>query len=385
MISFLSVVFLSFWGIFDRENSSAWFNRIPDSVFTILKRVVGSVPVGVIGLIVLSQFVATPEYATSEMKKMSEEELSEVTGAELLDFTIEQGETNVSGSFSRCPGSWGCTSYTYNYNIDNTDQHFVRLGVDARIEITGDDGSSLDGLRIDGLKAGHYDDSNQGVGSGNGGFITGTGDGSDGQSFYYGPNFNGHNGCVGCSNNDNSESFDLDGDGLVFDVAGANAGGAQVVIEGPYVELAYDDFNGSPELAGIRVGMERIRGGAQIDSINQISTTIRAQDFGNAFGADGSASCAGHRMTDCSTTAGANALNLFGELAFGRDNGFSGDGTEADGQTWTEDFWISLNAQDMFWDHNNPAAGTSNAGAASFHTDGAGFWLHATDDVEGGL
>lgn len=381
MISFLSVVFLSFWGIFDRGNSSAWFNRIPDSVFTILKRVAGSVLIGVIGLIVLSQFVASPEYVTSEMKKMSEEELSEVTGAELLDFTIEQGQTNVSGSFSRDTCGWYCSNpYTYNYNIDNTDQHFVRLGLDARIEITGDDGSSLDGLRIDGLKAGHYDDSEHGVGSGDGGFITGTGDGSAGQSFYYGPHFNGHNGCVSCSNNDNSNSFDLDGDGLVFDVAGANAGGEQVVIEGPYVELAYDDFNGDPQLAGIRVGMEKIRGGAQIESINQISTTIRAQDFNNAGGFDGSASCAGHRMNDCSTTGGANALSFFGELAFGSNNGFSGDG-----DSWTEDFWISVNAQDMFWDHNNPAAGTSNASAAEFHTDGAGFWLHATDDVEGGL
>lgn len=378
---FSPIVLLASLGLFDPGEYSEWLNMIPATVSKILKRVLAIVTAGSLAILLISNFVASPGPVTSEMEKLSNEELSEVTGAELLDFTIEQGQTNVSGSFSRSTScGWHCTNtYTYNYNIDNTDQHFVRLGLDARIEITGDDGAGLDGLQISDLKMGHYDDSNQGVGTDQGGFITGSGDGTAGESFYYGPNFTGHNGCVGCSNNDNSNSWDVNSDGLSFDVAGANAGGAQVVAEGLYVELAYDDFNGDPQLAGVRVGAEKIKGGAQIANINQISTSIRAQDFNDALGVDGSVSCAGHRMTSCSTDLG-NAFDLFGELALGSNNGFSGDG---DG--WTEDFWLSFNAQDMFWDHQNPAAGTTNASRAEFHTDGAGFWLHLTDDVEGGL
>jgi hypothetical protein len=319
----------------------------------------------------------------AELEKMSEEELSEVTGQELLDFTIEQGQTNITGTFTpNC--EWHCSNNDYEINIDNTDIHFTRLGLDTRIQITGDDGSGQDGLRIDNLKLGHYQNTNSGIGSGEGGFVTGDLDGSAGESFYHGPNFFGYNGVTvrnsdrndAGSNYNGSDRFDISGEGLVFDVAGANAGSRQVVAKGPYVELAYENFDSNyPDLVGMRLGFEKIKGGAQIDALNHVSGTILAEDFGDAD----IGNCAGHRMYECPGDL-ANVLNLFGELALGSNNGFAGDG---DG--WTEDFWLSWQAQDMFWRHNNPAAETSNLDEARFNTDGAGFWLHLTDDVEGGL
>lgn len=397
MTSIISLTIIAFLGLTNiGEQFFKLIDNLSSNVLGVLKRTIGTLTILFLGLVLLSNLISLPEPATSDMEQMSNEELREVSGQELLDFTIEQGQTTASGtigSYSTSCG-WHCSNtYTYNFTVDNTDQHFTRLGIDARIEITGDDGSGLDGLRVDDLKAGHYDNTNKGVGSGDGGFMdktTCSGGGSPtctgmaGESFYHGPAFNNYNGMItrnsnknnDGSNNNNSNSFDIDGNGLVFDVAGANAGGQKIVIEGPYVELAYENFDSSfPDLVGMRVGFEKIRGGAQIDGINQISTTIRAEDFNDL----GLANCAGTRIDGCPSGVG-NALSLFGELAFGSNNGFSGDG-----DSWTEDFWLSFNSQDIFWRHNNPAAGTTNGDKARFNTDGAGFWLHVTDDVEGGL
>lgn len=308
----------------------------------------------------------------ADMKKMSEKELSEVTGKNLLDFTVESGQTDVTGSFDTGCGGWGSCDATYEYNIDNTDITFTRINLDARLEV--DVGDNEDGVVIDDLKVGDYDDSLR-IGDGNDGFITGGADGSVGQSFYYGPHFTSYNGCNGCGNNDGSNSFDIDTQEVVLAPGDKNYNAP--VIKGAYVEMAYENFgNSNQKLAGVRVGAEKIKGGATIDSINQISSSVRAQEFNNL----GSANCAGHRMDNCPTTLGTNALALFNALKLGRGGSDWGDD---DG--WTEDLWMSFNAQDMFWRHNNPEAGTNNASEARFHTDGEGFWLHATDDIEGGL
>lgn len=313
---------------------------------------------------------------------MSSSELRQVSGRELLDFTIEQGQTHVSGSFGTdC--SWGSCANSYSYTVDNTNLHFTRLGLDARVELTGDDSTGQDGLKIDDLKLGHYDNTDQGVGHEDAGFVTG-GDAPAGTSFYHGPDFNAYNGvtvrCCGANNDganyNNSTSWDISGDGLVLDVAGANAGSRPVIIEGPYVELAYENFDSNyPDLVGMRIGFEKIRGGAQIESLNTISGSIIAEDFGDAD----IGNCSGTRMYNCPGDL-VNVLDMFGEFAWGSNNG-----TVGDADSWTEDFWLSWNAQDIFWRHNNPAAETTNSTEARFNTDGAGFWLHMTDDVEGGM
>lgn len=355
----------------------------------------------VLSLIAWGFFISTngpliPDQSNAELEKLSNEELRQVSGKNLLNFVVEKGQTDVSGSIytnQSCGFCDGCSPHTYDYRVNNSTgertTHFTRLEIDARLEINPSN-DSHDGIEIGQAQIGHYDDNNT-IGNANGGYITGTAEGTAGQSFYWGPHFTSYGGCHqdDCSTQEGANTWDLQSNGIVLQpgsesgCSGADCIGdsLDVVIQDPYLELAWEDFatgdGEASKLVGVRFGVEKMKGSASLQSLNKISGTIRAQDFGN----NGACHASGHRITDCPTYGGANALGLFNKAAFGGGTG----STWGDNDEWTEDFWFSFNRKDLFWRHQNPEAGNTNADEVRFHTDGEGFWIHATDEVQGGV
>jgi hypothetical protein len=394
MITLIHLVFLVFLGRFDFEGivPSGLLSGDGERFFSweTLKNIFFLCTVILIGAFLLGSFLTSQE-TSAELEKMSNEELSQVSGKNLLDFVVEDGQTDVSGSF-------GGGDYQYRINNDGGDRLTTYTRIELNTQIKVDPSTeSQDGVEIGQLSVGHYDNTET-IGNDVGGYITGNGNATDGESFYFGPNFSGFGGLHGQDGSTNEGStgngsniFDIRGNGLVLQPGGESGcsgpdclgSSVDVVARGPYVELAYEEWStgDEKELVGVRFGVEKLRGAASIQSLSTLSGTIKAQDFGD----NGECSAAGHRITSCSTTAGANALGLFNKVQFGTSDG-SGSGSQwGNNNGWTEDFWLSFNRKDLFWRHQNPASGTSNGNAARFHTDGEGFWIHATDEIQGGV
>lgn len=347
--------------------------------------------------LVLWGMCVTPLPGHTKMVKMSQEEMRSVRGQTLLDFTIQQGKTHATGS---------------NYTIDNRNLHFVRLQANMEAKIApptnGDGDFTQNGAYIQNGKIGHWNDD---------GAFSSDGYMDNGASVW-------NSGAVGGSQASGAQ-WDLNSTAISLAPKGSQqpssiqTGNYPVRMRGPYLELAYKNMdNNNPDdnrLVGVRIGMRGIRGllgfskggdntgiGNKTSAIDVVSGAMKAEVDNDLSGI----TCAGHRVGSCNITLPGdlgdlplvggivgdiggsvlNGLEIFEGLYLGGNLTESGS-RYGDQDGWTEDFWLSMNSQDIFWDYANPAVNAGdrsgvNPEDARFHTDGKGFWLHVTDDVE---
>lgn len=177
-------------------------------------------------------------------------------------------------------------------------------------------------------------------------------------------------------------SHEWDINGSSFELPNDDRG--QVIARGPYVSLAFkgidDGVADNTQVVGVRVGAKKIRGGGTFN-LDQLSGAFRGSDFNIPCYLGGCVSTRGHRMD-----GNAKLFSLFSKLSLGNNGSKFGDD---DG--WTEDLWLSWQKRAIFWEKQNPAFNWDNqspafgTGETEFHRDGKGFWIHATDDIVGGV
>lgn len=326
----------------------------------------------------------TVRSVNGELRKMSTEQMSEVVGrTNLLDLTVETGSTDYSGSFTSDCGLI-CGSNTTDFTINNKDLTFVRLKANA--EITGEAiDSNNPAIGFDTAKVGHYDNTYQRYG---GGYVTSSGDDavSSGDSFFNDGVDDG-NGWLR-QNNSSAGSDDWDNDFQNAEI-GPQGASQRPVLKGPYVEFAVRDRGtDNQELVGVRVGVTAARGTVRLDMTDNYATGSVASRGCVLF----DSTCqnlvsSGHRWKE--STLGVNMIQFLSAMQLG-DN----SGPEGNNNGWTEDFWISINKEDVFYEYQNPAYDVAQGGSPPpdcaegcgddpymiQNTDGKGFWIHLRDD-----
>lgn len=316
--------------------------------------------------------------AQGAMEKMSTQELREVAGRNLLDFVIENGSTNVTPSVGDLAGAFSSSEL----NIDTTEWTYTRLELNAIIT-----GEFIDGenpAEIENLKLGHYDDSGNDQNGSSSDVTHHDADGfcndSTGQCDGVGTSFHNPSGGSG---------WDLRMDDLYIGRDGPNQNFDQPAMKGPYVEMVWDNMqNADPsdnKLMGIRIGLQGLQGGFTLNLPQSAASGFFAgQDFNDAAGLN----CAMHRGNG-PVGDGCGNISLFGAAEAGCGSSDSNCSDKGDNDPWTEDFWLSFNKRDVFYEFANPVLESNNepdqnqAWAKSI--DAEGFWVHATDDIEGGL
>ncbi|MFB6347134.1 MAG: hypothetical protein ABEK50_15530 [bacterium] len=335
---------------------------------------------GLLGLftILLSFMVLSSlheDSARAEMRKLSNDELRDVSGSGLFHFIAENGTTDVTKSVGNLGGA--------ELNVNTTEWTYTRLETD--IQITGNFTSGNQVARIKNLRIGHYDDSNSPT---NGGSSTITDHNADGFCT------DNEGSCEGQGtsfvNPDGNAGWDEDMGDFSLGRSGPNQNFDQPAIRGPYIELVWDKMQDSDPtnnvLMGFRIGFEGIQGGFTIGSASQenLSGYLAGQDFNDTAGAN----CATHRGND-PVGDGCGNISLFTAGEFGCPGSDSNCSDKGDNDAWTEDLWLSFQKRDIFWEFSNPVLESNNEPDANQAwakgIDGEGFWIHATDDIEGGL
>lgn len=279
-----------------------------------------------------------PTSPRAELQKLSGEQMREVSGKSLINLE------SFDGTYSNSAVDTVCGS-----NQGNTCLHFKRLQMD----VEGDMLASIENAVV-----GHYDDSGE---FGDSRFGSGCG--------------NGNSGC---------RSGGTSGADIRASSLGIGVDGNETVLEQPYVELAFRDFSGSKELVGFRLGAKNINGKVPF-SMDTLSGAVAANhSFKGTLGA-GWATFYGHREQTANIE-----MCCINPTGFGYNYSTGPNLADAIEFNNTEDFWVSVNKQDIMWQKNNPAInGSGRTGSTAlnqdpndFHTDGKGFWIHATDGVD---
>lgn len=281
----------------------------------------------------------THDQINAKLEKLSQEDMRDVSGQSLIDFRSESGSTidytYTTTTQTNCGGWYGCDTNTYTHSTtyrNQTDLTFDRIEIDGELRFEGG---------ISSARVGYYDDS-----------------GEFGSSLY-------------------SQSGGTDSDLIIDNLDITNSGsGTSASLVNPYVELAFENHGdgNNRELKGLRIGTERVSGQLTFQ-LDQLSGTVHAACTGVASIACGNIVENEHRtsnsLVDLANTFGFDAVLEFND---------------------TRDFWISVNKEDILWEHQNPllpgTPGDNNGmdlGSRQFHTDGKGFWLHLTDDISGGI
>jgi hypothetical protein len=278
------------------------------------------------------------EETNAKLEQMSPQDMRDVSGQSLIDFRSESGSvidyTFTTTTQTSC-GWYSCNTNTFTNTTtyrDQTDITFDRIEVDGELRFEGG---------ISSARVGYYDDS-----------------GDFGSSLY-------------------SASGSTQSDLVIDNLDITNSGsGTSASLVNPYVELAFENHGdgSNRELKGLRIGTEEVNGNLTFQ-LDQLSGTVHAACTGIASVACGNIVENEHRtsnsLVDLANTFGFDAVLQFND---------------------TQDFWVSVNKEDIVWEHQNPilpgTPGDNNGmdlGSREFHTDGKGFWLHLTDDVTGGI
>lgn len=334
-----------------------------------------------IGMMVIALIAVSSHFLHAEepdLERLSNQELRNISGSGLLNFVVEDGTTNVTKNVGDLAG----LGSSAEININTTEWTYTRL--ETNLKITGDFTPGNEVARISNLKLGYYDDSGRDQ-NGSASDVThydadGFCTGSTGQCDGAGTSFH---------NPDGSAGWDLKINDLYIGRDGPNQNFDQPVIKGPYVEMVWDNMQDADpsnnKLLGIRVGVEGIQGGFTLD-LPQSGTSgfLAGQDFNDLAGLN----CAMHRGNGPVGDSCGN-ISLFGAAEAGCGSSDSNCSDKGDNDAWTEDLWISFNKRDVFWEFANPVLESNNepdaAQAWAKSIDGEGFWVHATDDIEGGL
>lgn len=328
-----------------------------------LRNMISNRPGKWLGTLIIILLVSVPaslilleEESQAELSKMSSEELRDVRGQSLIDFTRTNNGTSswtftstTTSTFKTTTHSGGLfgsgtntntmtNTFTMTMTISNQNVDFNRIELDGSLEFSG----GLSETRL-----GFYDDSNFGCQD-------------TGESYY-----------SSCNNANGTNSADQSIDDIDLRANGDKTDDS--VFNDPYVELAIrNQGTANQELVGLRVGLENLSGEMAF-YLNQLSASIDANCTGALAGvacvlSGGRQEIHGHRVDN----ALANLGNIIGADTFIEFNG-------------TEDFWFSFQKEDFIWHHKNPAVtGTpgQETGDLQFHTDGKGFWMHFTNDVD---
>lgn len=317
--------------------------------------------------------------ARAELIRMNNEDLRSVNGQGLLNFVVENGSTDVTKNVNDLNGSFSDAQL----NIDTTEWTYTRL--ETNLMISGNFTPGNEAARIQNMKLGYYDDSGRATNGSSSDVTHHDADGfcneSAGECPGQGKSFH---------NPDGNADWDIDVRDLFIGRSGPHQNFSKPRLKGPYVEMVWDNMQDNDptnnKLMGFRIGLEGIQGGLTLDipSRDEVSGFLAGQDFNDGAGIN----CAMHRGQAPAGDSCGN-ISLFSAAELGCASGESNCSDKGDNDAWTEDFWLSFNKRDVFYEFANPVLESSSepdqnqAWAKSI--DGEGFWIHATDDIEGGL
>lgn len=317
--------------------------------------------------------------ANAELQRMSTQELREIRGQGLVDFVVENGTVNVTPNIGDLAG---CCSSS-QLKINTTEWTYTRL--ETNLMISGNFTPGNEAARIRNMKLGYYDDSGRDQNGSSSDVTHHDADGfcndSTGDCDGVGTSFH---------NPDGAADWDIAVNDLFIGRSGPNQNFSKPRIKGPYIEMVWDNMQDADptnnKLMGFRVGFEGIQGGLTLDvpGRDEVSGFLAGQDFNDGAGIN----CAMHRgQAPVGDSCGNISLFSAAELGCGASDSNCSD--KGDNDAWTEDFWLSFNKRDVFYEFANPVLESSNEPDANQawakSIDAEGFWIHVTDDVEGGL